>query len=107
MGVRAGTAQGWTLSEGSMLHGLALPKGEVSRGKELVDRQAETVLEGLSVPEPSSPYMAGGQKRCSWGLTRNSKTSSSLWRDVLASGGLCCPPLRGAQLAAHVVQSCC
>lgn len=32
--------------------------------------------------------------------------SCSLWQDVLASGGLCCPPLRAAQLAARVVQSC-
>lgn len=54
MGVRAGRAQGWTLSEGKVvhtkvqLHSLVLPVGEVSREKELVDRQAETVLEGLS-----------------------------------------------------------
>lgn len=53
MGVRAGRAQGWTSSEGkvvhtrTLLHGLVLPFGEVSREKESVDRQVETVLEDL------------------------------------------------------------
>lgn len=52
-GGKAGRAQGWTLSEGKvvharrLLHGLVLPFGEVSGEKELVDKQAETVLKGL------------------------------------------------------------
>lgn len=38
--------------------------------------------------------------------SNNPRVSCCLWKDVLASGGLCCPPLRAAPLAARVFHSC-
>lgn len=125
MGLRAERAQGWTLSEGkgvhtrALLHGLVLPFGVASREKELADRQAETVLEGLGA-SVLIPICGRGTKmvrvRHLLELFRPLETNTKqqnlecpalCGRDVLASGGLCCPPLRAAQLAAHVVPSCC